>query len=281
MFRHIPLLFLLCLLSTAACQARASQIAEERLVVFAAASLTEAFTEIGQLFEQDHPGLTVIFNFAGSQQLAHQLSQGAPADVFASADEQQMAAVIEAGLAEISATGPHVFAGNRLVIGLPSDNPAGLQTVADLARPGLRLVLAVPEVPAGNYAQLFLQKAGADSSLGPAFGQAVLENVVSFEQNVRAVLSKIILGEADAGIVYQSDLHGVEEAAAIDIPDQWNVAATYPIVSLGDARQPELAAEFVDFVLSPTGQEILVKYGFLPANPQAPSGAAPAFGPQT
>jgi molybdate transport system substrate-binding protein len=257
----------------AACRSPSDPAGGERLVVFAAASLTDAFSEIGRQFEAAHPGLTVVFNFAGSQQLAHQISQGAPADVFASADEQQMAVVIESGLIETGV--PQRFAGNRLVIGLPPGNPNGLTAVADLARPGLRLVLAVPEVPAGNYAQLFLEQAAADPAFGPVFRQAVLDNVVSYEQNVRTVLSKIVLGEADAGIVYQSDLSGLEEPAYLDIPGELNVLAAYPIARLTGSSRPEMAAAFVAFVLSPAGQHVLADYGFLPASANDSSGTMP------
>lgn len=235
----------------------------DTLVVFAAASLTEAFTELGQTFEAQQ-GVEVVLNFAGSQQLAQQLAQGAAADLFASANEQKMAAVINAG--RIDAGSRQIFASNRLVIIYPAGNPGQLETMNDLARPGLRLILAAPEVPVGQYAQEFLDKAAADPAYGSDFAAGVRENVVSFEENVRAVLSKVVLGEADAGIVYQSDLN-TETAASIGripIPDPLNTIAPYPIAPLNDSRRPQLAAGFLDFVLSPGGQAILTEYGFSP-----------------
>ena len=235
-----------------------------QLVIFSAASLTEAFTELGAAFEADQPGVEIILNFAGSQQLAQQLGQGAPADVFASADERQMTAVIEAG--RIEAGSEQIFATNRLVIIYPSDNPGGLETIMDLAQPGLRLILAAPEVPVGQYAQEFLDKTAEDQAHGTDYVTDVRGNIVSFEENVRAVLSKIILGEADGGIVYQSDLNAetADSLGQLPIPDALNIIATYPIAPISDSEQPALAAAFLDFVLSPAGQAILAAHNFNP-----------------
>ena len=179
-------------------------------VVFAAASLTEPFGEIGKSFEAAHPGVTVVYNFAGSQQLAQQINAGAPADVFASANKKQMGATIDAG-SVISGT-QQIFARNRLVVIYPKDNPAGLKDLNDLANPGLKLVLAAKEVPVGQYTLDFLDKAAADPALGTTFKDAVLKNVVSYEDNVKNVLTKVALGEADAGIVYLSDISGADAA---------------------------------------------------------------------
>ena len=235
-----------------------------RLVIFSAASLTEAFTELAQTFEAEHPGVEVILNFAGSQQLAQQLAQGAPADIFASANERQMGAVIGAG--RVNAGSQQLFAANRLILIFPSDNPAALQAISDLARPGLRLVLAAPEVPVGQYSQEFLDKTAADPAYGSEFAAGVQENIVSYEENVRAVLSKVVLGEADAGIVYQSDLNAETAATLgqIPIPDPLNTVALYPIAAISNSSQPELAAKFLNFILSPAGQAILAGYGFGP-----------------
>lgn len=238
------------------------------LIVFAAASLAEAFTEMGRQFEAVNPGTEVILNLAGSQQLAHQLSQGAPADVFASADERQMAAAISAG--RVDNGDQQVFVRNRLVVAYPAGNPAHLRQLADLAQPGLRIVLATVEVPAGRYAQLFLDKAAQDPALGPDFRERVNDNVVSYEENVRAVLSKVILSEADAGIIYASDVDNgaSDQLGWIEIPDALNPMASYPIAVLNDSRNLALSQSFIRFVLSPEGQEILVKHGFLPAEAQ-------------
>ncbi len=232
------------------------------LTVFAAASLTDAFTEMGSQFEAVHPDVQVVFNFAGSQQLAQQLVQGAPGDVFASANEQQMAHVVENG--RIAADAPQPFAYNELVVVYPADNPGNIAGLVDLAVPGLKIILATVEVPVGAYSLQFLQSASREDGLGVGFETAVLANVVSYEQNVRAVLSKVALGEADAGIVYSSDLVGTvqTEMGQVAIPARWNVVAEYPIAALADSRQPDYAQDFIDFVLSPVGQQILDKYGF-------------------
>lgn len=237
------------------------------LTVFAAASLTEAFTTIAQTFEDRHHGVEVVLNLAGSQQLAQQLRLDAPADVFASANEPQMQAAVHAGRIEPDA--PQIFARNRLVVVVPGANTAGLTRLQDLTRPGLRIVLAAEAVPVGRYARHFLEKASRDATFDSSYEQEVLANVASFEENVRAVLTKVILGEADAGIVYTSDLVGADadEVTRIEIPDAFNTVAFYPIAPVSDSAQPELAGAFVDFVCSPEGQEILSRYGFTPANP--------------
>lgn len=234
------------------------------LIVFAAASLADAFGEIGDRFEAAHPGVEVVFNFAGSQQLAQQLYQGAPADVFASANQEQMDVAIESG--RVSAGTSQVFAGNRLVVVYPKENPAGLTELKDLATPGLRLILAAAEVPAGKYALEVLSKAEKDPALGASFREQVLNNVVSYEENVRAVLSKVVLGEADAGIVYVSDAaqEDAETIGQIEIPEALNVVALYPIAPVNDSGNAELAQTFIEFVLSPEGQAILERYGFAP-----------------
>ncbi len=268
MFRRVALLRLLIAALAAACAAPAASAPtpEPRtLTVSAAASLTEAFTEIGEQFEAAHPGATVAFNFAASNHLAQQIGQGAPADVFASANRAQMQVAIDSGRI-ISGT-QQTFVRNRLVLIFPKDNPAGIGALQDLAQPGLKLVLAAKEVPVGQYSLDFLDKAVQDAAFGAAYKEAVLKNVVSYEENVRAVLSKVALGEADAGIVYTSDLAG-ENAAQVgrlDISDNLNTIATYPIATLSDSSNADLAEAFVDYVLSQAGQDILSKYGFIPA----------------
>lgn len=227
------------------------------LTVFAAASLTDAFNEIGAAFSAANPGVTVAFNFAGSNQLAAQIGEGAPADVFASANRKQMDAAVDTG--RIAADAPRVFVTNRLVIVTPA---GGVAALADLAAPGTLVVLAAAEVPAGQYALEFLDKAATDPTLGAGFKAAALGNVVSYEQNVRAVLNKVALGEADAGIVYASDAAGAEGVTIIDIPDALNVLAQYPIAPLRDGPNASLAAAFVAYVLGPEGQATLARYGF-------------------
>lgn len=230
--------------------------------VFAAASLTEAFTEIGQQFDAANNSQT-IFNFAGSQQLAQQIGQGAPADVFASANRTQLENVIKSGQV-ISGT-QQVFVRNRLVVVYPQDNPAQLTDLGDLAKPGIKLVLAAKEVPVGQYSLDFLAKASELPQFTGTFSDTVLANVVSYEENVRAVLSKVALGEADAGIVYSSDItrDSADKIGRIDIPDELNTIANYPIAPIKDAPNTELAQKFIDYVLSSSGQQILVDYGFI------------------
>ena len=238
--------------------------AQMSLTVFAAASLTDAFQTISKNFSTAHPGVDVVFNFAGSQQLAQQIGQGAPADLFASANASQMAVAIESGRV-VSGT-EQLFVRNRLVVVTPVDNPAGIATLADLAKPGLQIVLATKEVPVGQYALDFLDKAEADGTLGAGYRDAVLANVVSYEENVRTVLAKVTLGEADAGIVYRSDVTptAAEQVQRIDIPDNLNTIASYPIAPLSDSPHAALAQQFIDYLLSPAGQQILEDAGFMP-----------------
>lgn len=236
---------------------------EVDLTLFAAASLTEAFTEIGEQFQFTHPGVTVLFNFAGSQQLAQQINAGAPADVFASANLQQMQAVIDAG--NIAAGSSQVFARNRLVVIIPS-GVNWITSLADLAKPGIKLVLAAPEVPLGQYSIEFLAKASADPAFGTAYQESVLANVVSYEENVKAVLAKVSLGEADAGIVYISDVSGANASQVnrLEISDELNVIADYPIAPIADSQFSDTAQALVEYILSPAGQAILQKYQFAP-----------------
>jgi len=236
-----------------------------QLSVFAAASLTEAFTALGKQFEAANPGSTVTFNFAGSQQLAQQIIQGAPADVFASANQVQIQAVVQNGMVDQHKI--QTLTENHLVVIYPRSNPAHIEKLSDLERPGLKLVLAAKEVPVGNYSLQFLDKASQYPPLGAGYKTAVLKNVVSYEENVRAVLSKVILGEADAGIVYRSDISSgnANKVGQLDIPDNLNVLAAYYIAPVKTSGQKELASAFTDFVMSADGQKILRQYGFIPA----------------
>lgn len=235
---------------------------ETTLTVFAAASLTDAFEAIAAAYEAAHPGITIQLNLAGSQQLVQQLRLGAPGDVFASANAVRMQAAVEAG--RVASEAVQVFAQNQLVVITPADNPARIEQLADLAEPGLRLVLADAAVPAGRYTALFLEK--ASSALGASYEARVRANVASFEQNVRAVLTKVLLGEADAGIVYTSDVAGADAAhlGRLAIPEALNVTASYPIAPVLDSAHPEAARAFVAFVRSPDGRQFLARYGFLP-----------------
>lgn len=236
---------------------------ETTLNVFAAASLTDAFTALAPTFEAAHPGVNIVYNFAGAQQLAAQIIEGAPADVFASANRKHMDAVITSSKV-ISGT-DHAFVRNRLVVITPKENPAGITTLKDLAKPGVKLVFEAKEVPAGQYTLDFLTKASALPEYTAAYSPTVLTNVVSYEDNVRSVLSKITLGEGDAGVVYTTDAATQpDKLQQITIPDELNVIATYPIAPLSDSASPELAQAFVEFVLSPEAKQVFVKYGFIP-----------------
>jgi len=234
------------------------------LTVFAAASLTEAFTELGQQFETQHPGVRLVFNFAASQQLAQQLDQGAPADIFASANDRQMDVAVRSR--RVRDGSQETFARNRLVVIVPKDNPAGVSSLKDLAGPGLKLVLAAREVPVGQYALDLLDRAVQDPAFGAGYREAVLANVASYEENVKSVLTKVTLGEGDAGIVYVSDISrdGADKIGRIDIPEALNKVATYPIAPVSDGAQPDLAQAFIDLVLSSTGQQILARHNLIP-----------------
>ncbi len=242
-----------------------SPTASDDVIVFAAASLTESFTEIGRAFEAAHPGVTVIFNFAGSQQLAQQLGQDAPADVFASANVAQMQVAIDADRVDSGAQ--QTFARNRLVVITPADNPGAITTLNDLARPGLKIVLAAKDAPVGAYALAYLEKASQAAEFGEGYQSNVLGNVVSYEETVKAALAKVALGEADAGIVYASDVTPDQAAQVqtIAIPDDLNTIAVYPIAPVSNSNRAQLARAFIDYALSADGQAVLEKYGFISA----------------
>lgn len=234
--------------------------AGKELIVFAAASLTDVFGEMATAFTVEN-GAKVTYNFGGSNQLRTQLEQGAPADVFASANQAEMTNAVGSGVIRGD---PRVFAKNRLVVIVPKDNPGKVERLQDLAKPGLKLVLAAPAVPVGGYALQLLDKLAADPTYGADFKSTVLKNLVSQETNVRQVVSKVQLGEADAGVVYSTDVTPATASSVhlIDVPDQYNIVATYPIAVAKSSKDPTLAQRYVDFVLSDAGQAILKKYGF-------------------
>ncbi len=230
------------------------------LTVFAAASLTDAFTELGTNFQTANPGVTVTFNFAGSQTLRTQIEEGAPVDVFASANTKEMDTLVSSNF--IAGDAPQIFLTNKLVIILPSDNPAAIAKLKDLANPGLKLVLAAEEVPVGKYSRQALDL--MNGSFGADFKDKVLANVVSNEDNVKQVVAKVQLGEADAGIVYTSDAVAAPELKSIEIPAELNTIAKYPIAPLVSSEHSELAQAFIQYVLSSEGQAILAEWGFGP-----------------
>jgi molybdate transport system substrate-binding protein len=226
---------------------------EHELIVSAAASLTAAFTDIGAAFEAANPGVTVTFNFGPSDGLAGQIQEGAPVDVFASASPTWMNAVEE----DPGVSGRVDFARNKLAIIVPVDNPAGIESLEDLTEDGVKLVIAAEGVPAGDYARQIFENAGISD---PA-----LANVVSNEEDVKAVITKVLSGEADAGIGYVTDVTPdvADQITLIEIPDHVNVIATYPIAVVTGSKEADLAQDFVDYVLG-DGQQILTGYGFLP-----------------
>jgi molybdate transport system substrate-binding protein len=248
-----------------------TKAAEPELTVFAAASLTGAFQEIGGMFEQAHRGTRVTFNFAGSQQLATQLEQGAVADVFASADRRWMDYAAEKGLLAGDA---RLFAHNRLVVIVPAANPARIGRLQDVAKRGVKVLVAAEAVPVGVYTRQSLARLARSPDFGKDYDRRVLANVVSQEENVKAVVTKVQLGEADAGVVYASDAMGsvARHLRVFLIPDQQNVVADYPIAALKRATAPSAAENFIGLVLAPEGQSALQKFGLLPVG--VPTGVA-------
>jgi len=229
------------------------------LRVFAASSLREAFTQIGALFQKEHPRSYVVLNLAGSEELASQIVNGAEADVFASADTANLDKVAAAKLSRPA----RIFARNMPVVVVSRDAAATVRTFADLPRAG-RIVLGDAEVPIGRYAREILDR--ASRRYGPDFRQRVEQRVVSNELNVRQVLAKVTLGEADAAIVYRTDAAAVgDRVTVIEIPRDVSVVAEYPIAVLVAAPEPHLADEWIATVLSADGQRALTERGFLPA----------------
>jgi molybdate transport system substrate-binding protein len=232
------------------------------LTILAASSLTDAFGELGNTFEEQNQGVEVKQTFGASSDLLAQIQQGAPADVFASASEEEMDTAKKDGL--VSGT-PRVFVKNREVIMVPRDNPANMKSLEDMVRPNIKLVLAAKDVPAADYAVEILGK--ANKEYGPDFKQDVLSNVVSREADVRASVNRVVVGDADATFGYKSDYTPDirDEVKVIKIPPDLNIIATYPIASLKDAEDPELAKKWVDLVRSEGGQKVLEKWNFEPA----------------
>jgi molybdate transport system substrate-binding protein len=221
------------------------------VIVLAAASLTDSFEEIGAAFEAANPGTKVTFSFAASSSLATQINQGAPADVFASADIANMDRLSGAAGAGTAAP-PVTFAINKLQIIVGKGNPRRITGVADLAKSGLVYVTAAPEVPIGRYAEQVLDKA------------RVTVTPKSLETDVKSVVNKVVLGEADAGIVYATDVKAAgDKAVGVTIPDDLNVIAAYPIAATRGSKNPSAASAFVRFVAGPQGQSILSTYGFI------------------
>ncbi len=235
----------------------------DELTVFTAASLTGAFGEIGEMYENE-TGIPVAFNFDGSQALRTQLENGAYADVFASANMKQMNALRESGVVNNSSVA--IFTKNKLALIVPKDNPANIRNLTDLARPGVKIVMGTKDVPVGDYALQIIAKLGNDSAYGPDYETDVLANVISQETNVNYVVTKVALGEADAGFAYVSDVTQdmISKIDKIVIPDEYNIIAEYPMGMLMESKYPAESQRFMDLVMSDEGRAVLEKYGFDP-----------------
>ncbi len=268
--RILPLLFIL-FLSLSACGSQTSvstsvspTAAPVSLTVYAAASLTASFNKIKTAYHTLHPNVTITYNYNGSQALEQQLANGAPGDVFASADQKNMQKASDANLVGAS----QIFARNKLVILVPTSNPAQLHSLKDLGKPGVKIDVAAPTVPVGNYALQVLDKLGKSADYGTNYEKGVKANFVSQEENDTAIVQKVQLGTVDAGIVYVTDLTPASEKVVtqIPIPDQFNVVAQYPIAVTKNSSHASDAQAFIQYILSPQGQAILNGYHFLSPN---------------
>ena len=232
------------------------------LTILAASSLLDAFGELGKTFEKQNPGTEVRASYGASSDMLAQIQQGAPADVFASAAQEEMTTAVKDGLV---AGNPKVFVKNREIIIVPKDNPAGIDEFRDVANPGVKLVLAHKDVPAADYAIEILGKANAE--YGDGFETKVLSNVVSREADVRASVNRVVVGDADATFGYASDYTPDvrDRVRVVPIPPDLNIIATYPIAVLRDAKSPKLAKKWVELVTSKEGQRVLEKWNFEPA----------------
>jgi molybdate transport system substrate-binding protein len=232
------------------------------LTILAASSLIDAFEVLANRFEEQNPGVKVKQSFESSSTLLAQIQQGAPADVFASAAEEEMNTAVKEGLVNGE---PEVFVKNREIVMVPKDNPANIRRFRDVAKPDVKLVLAGKDVPAADYALEILDKAKGE--YGADFEKDVLSNVVSRESDVRASVNRVVVGDADATFGYASDYTPDirDRVEIVRIPPDLNIVATYPIVALEDAKSPELAKKWVELVTSEEGQRMLQKWNFEPA----------------
>ncbi|MEX2227279.1 MAG: molybdate ABC transporter substrate-binding protein [Dehalococcoidia bacterium] len=251
-----------CILGCVACNGGGDdEPPRTTLTIFAASSLTEAFEDAATEFMARRTDIDVRFNFAGSPTLRTQLDQDAAADVYAAADVENMQAALAAGLVLPDA---RTFARNALTVIVPADNPGNVHLLSDLGKQSLRIVMAAPEVPAGRYTLKVLDKIAEDDGFVPGLREMVLANVVSQEPNVKSVVAKVQLGEADAGIVYVSDVTPEidDDVDSVEIPLDYNIEAAYPVAITSNAAEPEAAQAFIDFLLSDEGQDIFEVRGF-------------------
>jgi molybdate transport system substrate-binding protein len=236
---------------------------QDELTVFTAASLTGAFGEIADLYQSGSGG-KVIQNFDGSQMLRTQIENGAYADVFASANKKHMYGLMAEGYMDNSSV--ITLLKNRMAVIVPKDNPAEISDLQDLAEPGTKIVMGNSEVPVGSYARQVLDNLAADPSFGEEYKTQVQDNIISEETTVSLVVSKVALGEADAGFAYVSDVTPQmrSEINVIEIPEEYNIIAEYFIGVLLESKYPEQAQSFIDFVMSDESSDVLTKYGFTP-----------------
>jgi molybdate transport system substrate-binding protein len=233
-----------------------TDLGNQEITVFAASSLSDAMDDLADAFEAANPGVTILRHYASSSQLAAQLIEGVQADVLASANEIQMEHVVSAGLTVPESV---IFTTNHLTICIPIENPGQIISPTDLAKPGISLILAAPDVPIRVYSDRVIEMLGDEQ-----FQAAVYQNLVSEEVNVRQIVAKVALGEVDAGIVYTSDITPdvADRIEQIIIPGEFNLTAFYPIARLSESGNGTLAQSFIEFVLSPDGQAILTNWGF-------------------
>ncbi|MCC6677752.1 MAG: molybdate ABC transporter substrate-binding protein [Phycisphaerales bacterium] len=264
------LMLMVALCSAAGCGRAESPRRTESIMVLAAASLADAMGEVGAAFEADNPGVNVRFSFAGSNQLRMQLENGSPGDVFASADRRQMLAAQASGVVQPATI--RTFAGNSLAIIVSRTNRAGVSRLTDLARPGVRIVVAADAVPAGSYTRRMLERAGGLAEFGPGFVRAFEANTVSREENVAAVVTKVVLDEADAGLAYLSDASGSRAADLIvlPLPPALEERAEYVAAVTARAGNPSRAQRFVEFLASDRASAILIRRGFAAPETGAP-----------
>ncbi len=238
---------------------------KQELTVYSGAGLTGAMSEIAEIYENSS-NMSVKFNFDGVPALRAQIEQGAYADVLVSANLKHMNALKSEGFMDNQSV--VIFVRNKVAIIVPNGNPANVTGLKDLAVPGVKIIMGTKELPAGDYAQQVLDKLAADPELGPAFKESVLANVVSLETTVNRVVSKVALGEADAGFAFISDVSPqmVGKVTKIFIPDKYNVIGDFPVGVLAQSKYKEQAQAFIDVIMSEEGQAILEKYGFVPVN---------------
>ena len=247
-----------------ACSAPAASAisgAEVEITVFAAASLKGVLEEARSAYTAVAPGTVLTISTDSSAALETQIEQGAPADLFLSADTTNPTKLVDAGLADGA---PVTFAGNELTVIVPTDNPAGIESPADIANPGVQVVAAGDEVPITRYTTQLVDNLARESGYPADFAAAYAANIASREDNVKAVVAKIELGEGDAGIVYVTDARASARVTTIDVPESANVPATYDGVVIRDSANATAAAAFLDWFAGPDGQAILGRFGFLP-----------------